>query len=315
MERVYYIRAALRREMLFTIFGLTILTLGLEGMAVFSPTARRGATLFGCFPGALLVACVIAWCQERRYRLTLDANRVSSRGMRRQTELFLNDISRINWPQLAGAVKLNGPAGTKKRIAVPLKRFERSEQLEIIRFLRKNIPEPLQQNWPLFCHCTGIRLRDFPPDREPGPGEIRLTRRRMSAWALLLFLACIPIGVAGWWMTGRLPFLAVPLGTLPIGLMLRFIVPKSGAIAPRMFADWRTTRFLLGMFAVVPVMLCWFALRGRDALLTWPDYVFIAFAFAGMFTMMYLLDRQERREREPRVVESVRNWEAGEVTQ
>lgn len=312
MEKIYYVRRAERRQMLYCMFGYGAVTLVCLCVAILRPSDRNAFAFFSFFWGAWFAASVIVSRYQARFRLMLNENRVSLRGLRSEATLTLRDVSALNWQTLSGAIKLRSDAGTKKSISIQLRPFEDAEQLEIIRFLRANVPEALQQNWPLFCHGKAIRLRDFPPDRQPGPGEIRVTRRRMDAMIAVFFLACIPLGIAAWWTTGQPSYLAMPLASLPFALF-RFTLPKSGSISPRMHADWRTTRFFLGMLAILSTVVCWSIARGPHEPLTWPDYIFAASAFAVIFALAGLRGRQERRDNEMKAVDAVRQWDAGEA--
>ena len=235
------------------------------------------------------------------------------RGICRSVDLSLSDVTSLRWRPQPGKFVLRGSQGRKAKIAVEFDNFEKDEQLEIIRYMRATIPDGLQQNWPMFCHRVAIRLRDYADDRQPGPAEVRLTRRHFDKLALASFVVSSPICIVVWWTTGDpVCLLAAPIASLLL-LMFRFTIPKAGMISPRMFANPDESRFLGMMGLMAAAAFAWFVLRARIDLITLADAIFFGVFFATMLTFAYFEDRRKGRQRKVDMLGSVRQWDAGET--
>lgn len=156
------------------------------------PHPKLTALILGTFwSGFTLLACwmIAAYFRER---LVLSARRIVQRDVFREQAVDLGAVHRVRWRTwpVGGSIVVYSPAA---KIVIYLDNFSRHERAAIVRFIRKNFDESIQERWTQFEESTA-RASKLP--QEPSSGGIVAI-----ACILILFGAvfsyCWHVGLGG----------------------------------------------------------------------------------------------------------------------
>lgn len=238
--------------------------------------------LCSIMPGMMLWGTLI--CQFSS--TTVQNETVLLKGVFSQKEINLSNVIQARWRLTShGALTLKTLIETG---TINLMNLEKEEKLWLIQYFQSHLPESVQQNWDLFCLRIAIPLRDPKPIviRDPGPDEILLTRMRCDR-LFVPFIVLTAIGgiIAAW--NFQLPrFLIAPVLPIMFWLMFRYIIPKRGMVAGRIFANnesLQVVRLLVWWFGLVMI----FFITYRLAILPEPVHIIVG-NFLMLFYMVFL---------------------------
>ncbi len=177
--------------------------------------------------------------------LTIQNESVIQQGVIFRKEIDLSTIKQARWNLVqGGGIKLKN---LTEKISIYFDNFEREEGLWLIQHFQTRLSEDIQQNWDLFCLRVALPLREPKQDpiREPGPGEILITRKRYDRIGIPLIIVSIIGGILTAWYFLNPGLLLAPV--LPIGfwLFLRYSTPKQGLVDHRISADKDNYQWLI----------------------------------------------------------------------
>lgn len=256
-----------------------------------------GMSLLGLY---LLVASVLE-------QVTIEGTRIVVRTVFQRRALRAADVERLVWKARRpwGGVELC-LAGRRTRIDFGA--YPAEDRLRMIRLLYRLVPEEKQVQWPLFCQKVALPLRRRLSIVTGGtgcdtcePGEILVTRRRFDRAVALLLPVSASAALVLWHVTQLIQVLALPLAVTVAWLLLRYSVPREGAVQVRASAAHirpRLKRYLAMLAAAVLllVVLPWCGVARSTAVMTsmvplvllWLDCLY------GTYRYQVRQDRDER---------------------
>jgi hypothetical protein len=242
---------------------------------------------------ALSAYLLAAYCRER---VTIDGARITKQGVFRRVAFDLRDVTEARWrlwPE-GGSVVLKAAA---TRVSIEFGSFEREQASSMIDHLRSAVDPGVQINWNLFDSKIADPLRR-PKPTKPGPGEVLLGRDRWDCYFVPGVVVAAIIGVACWWLTAELRFLAAPVIPVSLWVLMRMTTPAEGMITRRLSfsADPDTSGWLLfcllwGLAALGGVMTVE-VLRPR---LVHPDTVLVIGMVVWILALLFEAFRSDRR--------------------
>lgn len=268
--------------------------------------------LWSTMAGLSVLPLLACW----RETLTVENGKAIQQGVIGRREIDLRDVCDARWrPASNGRITLRS---LKEELTIHLEDFEPNERLWLIRYCRNALPDSVQQEWDLFCYRIAIPLRkhDSKGSRSPGPGEVKLTRRRWD-WFLLPLVAFTAVyGVVACWKLQQPRMLIAPLPAVMLWLILRFSTPKQGIVSERISSQPEQKRFLIFVvwwLGVLIVGLVVFKLVN----LPMPHSVVLGtiatvFFLGGLVWQARRCDRErQKRDREAAKV-ATQQWDDGE---
>lgn len=291
-------------------FGLNALS-GVLGICLEALLGRRAVVLavelgilgFWLAWMALGVWIVLA-C--RRHRLAVHDGQIDDFGVMGQKRMRVPEIVSARWRcgPVRGSLVLK-TAST--RLTIDLGNYENEEQRQLIRFFREAVPAPLQSGWELFyarnVKGRSRRARASGKD-EPGEGQVLLTRRRLDRYFVVGLLLGVVASVCAYFAT-RDARVVWKLTVIPlIWLVVRFLLPRRGAVASRLTIDSRYRSTVFGCLWLFGGMACYLVM---EALFPRAATAFMAPFFgiivAGLFIGVWLIGRQQRRKEKEAIKE------------
>jgi hypothetical protein len=320
MNAVFRVRRGLRRFMLFAVAFFLLATTCTPVGLTFDPSAHNPlliTVLITAFWAAWFIACVWNLVYYHYYQLSITGTAVHQREVFDETTNDLSRITHVHWSlAYSGRIKVLTGEG---RFTIRLDLFEREERLWLIRYFRNAASESLQEGWDSFCNFIAIPLRDRAIERDPGPDEVVLTRRRWDWYFIPLVVLSAIAGYIGFRAFQQPRLLSTPLLPILFWLTLRYMTPRQGMIYLRLSADPEYYRFLqfwfwwigLGLVGFV-AQLIWPARDGRDSLI----YGLIAIPYLGVFIWRVMAyDRAQRNRNLDDTRKSVHAWDVHEPSE
>jgi hypothetical protein len=306
-------RSYLLLGVLCTIFFAVMAVVSVLGIYFEAPVERRAAALavglgFAAFWLAFMALGVWVLLAYWRECLAVRDGEIDYVGVIRRKRMRVSEIASARWRcgQKAGSLVLRT---TSTKLSIYFSNYEAEEQRQLIRFFREAVPPPLQQGWERFCarivrgrmqHARQLRKT------EAGEGEVFLTRRRLDAYFLAGMLLGVATSVYVYHVTGDASIFLKLVAIPAIWLILRFSLPRKGAVGKRLTSDPRG-RFVLfaypwlfGGMALLLVLKAFFPNAALPVMIP-----FFVITFAGIFTWASRLDRRQRRE-EKETIEQIR---------
>jgi hypothetical protein len=249
------------------------------------------------------------WREELRF---VDGQ-ITQRGVIGTKEINLCSITGVRWRIAPQGGSLVLTTATDKA-SICLDHFEPEDQVWLIRYFRNGVSEGLQDGWALFCHKIALPLRDkhASPLATPGPGNVRITRRRWDWYFAPLVVLFAVLGVVLYWFLEMPEMLALPVMVVVFWLTIRFATPRSGFVAERITSRPEVVGHLV-------FMACWLgvAVAGRVLFGIWspptPAAAIIGVTalvlwFAVLFWRCSQVDRVRRKRDEEDAAASIRRW-------
>lgn len=321
MERV--IRPKKRSRNLAIVSLIFFVSVGIASVCVmwFSalPDRRIYAAVFmamfwGCWASLSCWLLLAYWREELR----IVDGQITQRGVIGVKEINLRSLTAVRWriaPQ-GGSLVLTTATG-KARIY--LDNFEPEVRVWLIRYFRNEVSEVLQDGWALFCHKIAVPLRDRNAISlaTPGPGNVRITRRRWDWYFIPLIVLCAVLGIVLSWQFQQPQAIVFPVLPAVLWLCIRGMTPRNGFVAERVTSRPEVVGYLVFLacwlgVAIAGVVLfgMWSppspaaAIIGISALALW---------YAVLFWRSYQLDRVRRKRDETNAVASIRRWSEEEA--
>lgn len=229
-----------RSEVIFSLIISSLLGISFPCIMWFvaHPCQKWNAVLIFSAIGAILPGlCIWLILVSKLTSITIRKGTVILQSVFSRKELELSNITQARWKLISqGALRLETPteSGT-----LGLINLTSNERLWLIQYFRNRLPESIQQNWDLFCLKIALPLREPKPEanRDPGPDEILVTRKRYDRLGIpLIIFSIICVALTAWYF--RSPqYLVFPLILIGLWLLLRFSVPKEGMVSSRISAD------------------------------------------------------------------------------
>ena len=249
-----------------------------------------------------------------RGHVTVGNNRVVTQGVLFRREMKLFDIAELSWrwPPRDGSIAVAAPSGT--RIRIRLGDFALPDRLQLIRLLRRQVPESKQFGWEAFCtHVANpVRLAVEAPYRPLAENEALTTRRHWDRIFIpALALAVIAGGIAHWTLN-QPRFLAAPLPLLALWLFLRISTPNAGFRSIKINSEEQQLPRRLLMEAAVVMLIFVLARVFRDFIPAEPSLAAILTATGIWFATVVYRGHQEdvKRRTERERNEAARQHEA-----
>lgn len=182
-------------------------------------------------------------------KAALDGTSFTIRSVFQHRRFSLPEVSRLRWRAMPqrGSIILDGSGGRGK---VELFGYSESDRLEMIRVLRRQVPERAQEGWPAFCHRIALPLRDGTPAlirRLPPEQLVHIDRSRYTPVLTVGVPVSVVLGALGWAATGLPQFLALPVLVLASWTLLRFAVAREGSTDLRLASpEGHAVLFLFG---------------------------------------------------------------------
>jgi hypothetical protein len=306
-------RSYLVLGVLCTLFFAAMAVVSVLGIYFEAPPERRAAALavglgMAAFWLAFMGLGVWVLLAYWRERLTLRDGEVDWVRVIRRKRMRASEIVSARWRcgQKGGSLVLRT---TSTKLPIYFSNYEAEEQRQLIRFFREAVSPPLQQDWERFCaRIVKGRSQHVRQLRKPeaGEGEVLLTRRRLDAYFLPGMLLAVATCVYVYHVTGDASLFLKLFAIPAIWLVVRFMLPRKGAVSNRLTSDARG-RFVLfaylSLFGGMVVLLVLKALVPNAALAFMIPFFVIPFAV--IFVWARRLDRRQRRE-EQEAIEQIR---------
>ncbi|QDU73315.1 hypothetical protein Pan97_02840 [Bremerella volcania] len=143
--------------------------------------------------GPMLIGSLCMWRAYYVEQLTIDGSLISLRSLTQNHHFDVSEIQSLAWSAFprGGSLRIQ-LAGSKARLS--LHGFSPKDRQVMIAILHAMVPEPLQENWPKFCHRIAIPLRDgYFPNAEMTPIEQieREAKRRQLIRTMVLTVSTI----------------------------------------------------------------------------------------------------------------------------
>lgn len=249
MERV--IRPNRRSRNLAIRYLIFFVSVGIASVCVmwFSalPDRRIYAAVFmamfwGCWASLSCWLLLAYWREELR----IVDGQITQRGVFGTKEIDLRSLTAVRWRTAPRSGSLVLTTATEK-VKINLDRFETEDRVWLIRYFRNGVSEGLQDGWALFCHKIAVPLRDRNaiPLATPGPGNVRITRRRWDWYFAPLVILFAVLGVILYWCLEMPEMLALPVMVVAFWLAIRFATPRGGFVAERITSDPQRLGFLI----------------------------------------------------------------------
>lgn len=263
------------------------------------------------FWGAWLLLSLYCLVSVHRGYLDISPTAIKQFGAFREKQLPLSGVVGLRWRAVHRIVTLRDKS---TRLTIRLTGFEPKDQLAIVRFVRVSIPESVQQEWSTFCHVVAMQLVVGPPDPSEDTRFVRVTRRRFDR-LILICTAVAAVAIVPAACVLRQPAMVLSLvGVAPFWLFFRLMIPKPGAVEPRLSAAGAglIPYFLVAWLVVgiVGVKL----LFPKDPVssideIPWYFGAFLAFWFSILFWQIHRADRRSRRRRLDGIDRSLLRWD------
>lgn len=146
------------------------------------------------------------------------------------TEIPLESVTRLEWraERPMGEIRL-WRGGECWQLS--LAELSRADRLAIIRLIRREVSEQIQENWPKFCDRVAVPLRRFfEPPPPPQAGD-RLIRRRN--WDVIFGLSLIPalmVVVLRWRLDRGASATVILLFLFVLWVITRLSYPREGIL-------------------------------------------------------------------------------------
>jgi hypothetical protein len=216
---------------------------GFKGPHSVAIVGGGGTALFALF--ALLSIYTLIACFVENISIAGTLIRIKSVFQTKQFDA--SSIKRLDWNERSLGGKLILRSATNRAV-VRFHDFANADVLEIIRVMRRLVPEELQHGWPAFCHHVAMPLRDGDSARQPGrvhidpmtlpeSGRVFVTRRRYDVMFGILLVVSAAGASFAWWMLRNPKAFALLLYLSFFWALLRFSTPKHG----KWSAKWTAT--------------------------------------------------------------------------
>jgi hypothetical protein len=258
------------------------------------------------------------WCLLATYceSWQLSEDRIVHEGVFRRREIPFSQVTELRWRLWPGhgSIVLRSEIG---RIAFGVDTFELEERVALIRSLRAAVPEQSQIGWPMFCQRFAAPLLDrleANPDRPMQAGEIRITRARYDRALKIGVPAAIAIAIPLAILFKQPAFYFFPVFVTLMWLLLRYKVPKTGAIEKRPSSEPNVIRFLMAISTCGGLMIAAsFWIDAQRQLFPNPNVaqgIVVAVGISSILTMAIFADLSKRRQEEAAAPAAVKRWEA-----
>jgi hypothetical protein len=257
------------------------------------------------------MSCLMVWLLlvYKRESLHILEEKIIQQGVIRSKTVELREITVLHWKcaPSGGSVILCSPSNT---IKISLGNFEPEQRQSLIRFFRLITPGEIQRDWKPFCHKIAVPMRVESLDLPLKPDEVLLTRRRWNKFFLICFLVLTILCVAIKWLLQNPRALLVPVGLVPVWLLMRFVTPRKGMRSKTLSSEGKEFLPFLIWFAVaiggtylfsaLQNQIPWFAF--------WATFAFVAW-FGVLLLIAYHLDRRKRRADLAQAEGAAAEWE------
>jgi hypothetical protein len=222
--------------------------LGVSGNApAQSGIDARATTMLGLmaagsgFVGGMLSAAYLL-------RVTLSDTQIVIASIVARHEFDESRIKRLLWTKRGRGNRIRIEAITSST-SLEIGVFSNQDQLQIMRHLRRLVPESNQCEWETFCHHVATPLREGQNPRPPGvvpfdslslpeSARVFVTRQRYDRFFALLLVPSTILATGIRWIFGKSEAIALLILLVFFWMLLRFNVPLEG----KWDARWTATK-------------------------------------------------------------------------
>jgi len=256
-----------------------------------------GAAIFAMIIAAFFVGISIHLLLfYQRAKLVISDEEIESTGVVQVKRMSLADVTGAVWRlhPSGGSLVLRTRAA---KITVYFDNYQPRHRAEIVDFFSTALPQSVQEGWTLFSYRIAGHYGQ--EDREPGDGEVRLTRSKMNIYIAVGVLAACFVGVYCWWVTADIRFLFAPLVMGSSLFVVQLRIPRKGMIFNRLSHrpdEFRFLCFILVSLAVGigDIMVC-AIFELRLALPVPTMFVILAIWVSITLIWAHRIDKRQRR--------------------